>query len=95
MSRQYEGLIVFNTKGTTLTLDEQIKQVTSEMAEEGAKISETKDQGRRDFAYESNHLKAGQYVSVFFSAEPASIKGIRERLSINDNVHYQYYKVLG
>lgn len=95
MSRKYEGLIVFNMKGNALTLDELIKQVGSEMEEEGAKISETKDLGRREFAYESNHLKAGQYVNFFFTAEPPVIKSIRERLGINENVHYQYYKVLG
>ncbi len=95
MSKKYEGLIVFNMKGNTLTLDELVKQISTEMAEEGAKITGTTDLGRREFANESNHVAAGQYVSFAFDAEPSAIKSIRERLSINTNVHYQYYKVLG
>lgn len=95
MSKKYEGLIVFNTKGNTLTIDELIKQVGSEMQEEGATVTEVTDLGRREFANESDHLKAGQYVNFLFTAEPSAIKTIRERLSINSNVHYQYYKVLG
>lgn len=95
MSKNYEGLVVFNMKGNTLTLDELIKQIGSEMTEEGASITGTQDLGRREFANESNHLQAGHYVSFSFTADPLSIKPIRERLSINTNVHYQYYKVIG
>ena len=95
MSKKYEGLIVFNMKGNTLTLDELIKQISTEMTEEGASITGTEDLGRREFANESHHLKGGHYVNFAFTACPSSIKTIRERLSINTNVHYQYYKVLG
>ena len=51
--------------------------------------------GRREFAYESNHLSAGQYVTYTFSAEPSAIRPIRERLRLNPQIHLQYYKVLG
>ena len=44
------------------------------MQEEGADITATENTGRREFAYESNHLSAGQYVTYTFSAEPSAIR---------------------
>ena len=86
--RNYEALIVFNMKGTETP-------VAATMKEEGADITATENTGRREFAYESNHLSAGQYVTYTFSAEPSAIKTIRERLRLNPQIHLQYYKVLG
>ena len=85
--RNYEALIVFNMKGTETPVEELISTVAAAMKEEGA--------GRREFAYESNHLSAGQYVTYTFSAEPSAIRPIRERLRLNPQIHLQYYKVLG
>ena len=79
--RNYEALIVFNMKGTETPVEEL--------------ITATENTGRREFAYESNHLSAGQYVTYTFSAEPSAIKTIRERLRLNPQIHLQYYKVLG
>ena len=86
--RNYEALIVFNMKGTETPVEELMK-------EEGADITATENAGRREFAYESNHLSAGQYVTYTFSAEPSAIRPIRERLRLNPQIHLQYYKVLG
>ncbi len=93
--RNYEALIVFNMKGTETTIDELIATVATEMKEEGANITATENCGRREFAYESNHLAAGQYVTYTFSAEPAAIRTIRERLRLNPLIHLQYYKLVG
>ena len=89
--RNYEALIVFNMKGTETPVEELISTVAAAMKEEGADITA----GRREFAYESNHLSAGQYVTYTFSAEPSAIRPIRERLRLNPQIHLQYYKVLG
>ena len=80
--RNYEALIVFNMKGTETPVEELISTATE-------------NAGRREFAYESNHLSAGQYVTYTFSAEPSAIRPIRERLRLNPQIHLQYYKVLG
>lgn len=92
--RKYEALIVFNMKGTESSVDELIKSIGKEMTSLGAQISETENAGRREFAYESNHTKAGQYVVYSFDAEPTAIKAIREHLRINPVVHLQYYKLV-
>ena len=90
--RNYEALIVFNMKGTETPVEELISTVAAAMKEEGADMENA---GRREFAYESNHLSAGQYVTYKFSAEPSAIRPIRERLRLNPQIHLQYYKVLG
>lgn len=93
--RNYEALIVFNMKGTETPIDELINTVAATMKEEGADITATENIGRREFAYESNHLSAGQYVTYTFTAEPSAIKAIRERLRLNPLIHLQYYKLVG
>lgn len=91
--RSYEALIVLNMKGQTSSVSELTKAIGEEITSEGATIQKTADLGRREFAYESRHTKAGQYVSYAITAEPATIRKIRERLSINPVVHLQYYKL--
>lgn len=92
--RKYEALIIFNMKGTESSVDELIKSVGKEMTSLGASISNTENAGRREFAYESNHTKAGQYVVYSFEAEPSAIRTIREQLRLNPAVHLQYYKLI-
>lgn len=65
--RNYEALIVFNMKGTETTVEELINSVAATMKEEGADITATENVGRREFAYESHHLAAGQYVTYTFT----------------------------
>lgn len=93
--RKYEALIVFNMKGCETPVEELIKNVAGEITAQGANITEINNVGRREFAYESNHLAAGQYVTYAFDAEPSAIRVIREHLRINPVIHLQYYKVLG
>ncbi|MEG0024990.1 MAG: 30S ribosomal protein S6 [Akkermansia sp.] len=92
--RKYEALIVFNMKGTESSVEELTKNIAQEMTALGAEISDTRDEGRREFVYESNHLQAGQYVVYTFSASPEAIKTIREHLRINPVIHLQFYKAL-
>ena len=90
--RKYEALIVLNMKGSA-TLDELTAAMTEKLQAAGAKVTETKNVGRREFAYESDHLKFGQYMLFSVDAEPSVIRAAREALAIDDRVHYQYYRV--
>ena len=89
--RKYEALIVLNMKGSA-TLDELTAAMTKTLEEAGAKVSETTNVGRREFAYESKHLTHGQYMLFAFEAEPSVIRTVRETLAIDEPVHYQYYR---
>ncbi len=89
--RKYEALIVLNMKGSA-TLDELTAAMTEQLQAAGATVTGTKNIGRREFAYESDHLKFGQYMLFSFDAEPTVIRTVREALAIDERVHYQYYR---
>lgn len=91
--RKYEALIVFNMKGSE-TLDELTAAIAKVFQEAGAKVADTTNVGRREFAYPSHHLTHGQYMRYAFEAEPSVIRQVRETLAIDERVHYQYYTAL-
>jgi len=91
--RKYEALIVLNMKGSA-TLEELTAAMTEQLQAAGAKVTKTTNVGRREFAYESKHLKAGQYMLFSFEAEPSVIRPVREALAIDERVHYQYYRAV-
>lgn len=92
MSRKYEGLIIFNTKGAEGSVDELVATVAKELETEGAKIGKVNQIGRRKFAYNAQHLEAGHYVTYLFEAEPAAIIKIQQRLELNTKVHLQHFQ---
>ncbi len=90
--RKYEALIVLNMKGSA-TLEELTAAMTEQLKSAGATVTDVKNVGRREFAYESKHMKSGQYMLFSFDAEPSVIRTVREALAIDERVHYQYYRV--
>lgn len=90
--RKYEALIILNMKGNSSSVEEVVQSIADQLKAEGANIEKTENLGRREFAYESHHTTAGQYVSFTFTAEPSVIRTARERLSIDTNIHQQYYR---
>lgn len=94
MSRNYQGLIVLNTKSIDGTVDDLVNSVSKELEAEGAKVEKVTQLGRRQFAYESRHLEAGHYVNYFFQGAPETITKIQARLRLNGNVHLQHYSRL-
>ena len=91
MSRKYQGLIVLNTKSLEGSVDELVTAVSKEFEAEGAKIEKVAQLGRRQFAYESNHLESGHYVNYSFQGAPESITRIQSRLKLNGHVHLQHF----
>ncbi len=94
MSRKYEGLLILNTKGLDGSIDDLVSSVGKEIEAEGAKLDEVLQHGRKKFAYPSNKIDGGHYVSYMFDAEPEVIKSIDTKLKLNTHVHQQYYQVL-
>jgi small subunit ribosomal protein S6 len=92
MSRKYEGLIVLNTKGMEGSVDELVSAVGKEIEAEGAKLDEVQQLGRKQFAYNAQHLEAGHYVNYFFEGDATVIEKIQARLKLNDKVHLQHYQ---
>lgn len=94
MSRKYQGLIVLNTKSLDGTVDELITSVSKELETEGAKVEKISNLGRRQFAYNSRHLEAGQYVNYTFQGGAEIITKIQDRLRLNGHVHLQHFQRL-
>lgn len=92
MSRKYKGLIVLNTKSLEGTIDELVSSVAKEIESAGAKIENIDNLGRRDFAYPSNKIEAGHFVSYTFSGEANTITKVQETLALNSNVHNQQFQ---
>ena len=92
MSRKYQGLIVLNTKSLEGTVDELITSVSKELETEGAKVEKISNLGRRQFAYNSRHLEAGQYVNYTFQGAAETITKIQARLRLNGHVHLQHFQ---
>jgi small subunit ribosomal protein S6 len=94
MNRKYEGLIVLNTKGTETSIDDVVSSVSKEIEEEGAKLDEIKQLGRKKFAYNARKLDGGHYVNYIFEADGETIDKIKARLKLNTLVHLQHYQRL-
>ncbi|BCX48338.1 30S ribosomal protein S6 [Haloferula helveola] len=92
MSRNYEGLIVLNTKGAEGSVDDLISSIGKEIEAEGGKLEEVRQLGRRQFAYPAKDIESGNYVNFLFSADPASLAKVQTRLKMNDAVHLQHYQ---
>ncbi len=94
MSRKYEGLIVLNTQGTETKVDDLVSTVAREMEEEGAKLDEIQQVGRKTFAYNARKLDGGFYVNYIFEGESDLIGKIQTRLQLNNAVHLQHFQRL-
>lgn len=92
MNRNYEGIVILDTKGADGGLEELIGAVTKDIEAEGAKVADVLDMGRRKFAYTSNHLDSGHYLNFSVTADPACIVKIKDRLRLNGHVHMQYFQ---
>ena len=92
MSRKYQGLIILNTKSLEGTIDELVTSVSKEIEAEGAKLDKIVNLGRREFAYESNHLQGGQYVNYYFEGSNDIVDKIQARLRLNTKVHLQHFQ---
>ena len=91
MSRSYEALIVLDTKGKEDSVDTLISQITREFEQNGAKLKQVDNLGRKKFTHSPRHVEGGFYINIQFEAEPASREKIEARLKLNDQVYLQQY----
>jgi len=94
MNRKYEGLIVLNTQGTEKSIDDLVRTVAKELEEEGAKLDQIKQLGRKQFVYNARKLDGGHYVNYVFEGGPDVVSNVKSRLKLNSSVHLQHYQRL-
>ncbi len=94
MNRNYEGVIVLNTQSLGDGVDAMISRIGKEMEEEGAKLQQIDQLGRREFAYPQRDASGAFYVNYRFEADPSAVEKVRSRLSLIDSIRVQHYQVL-
>ena len=94
MKRKYEGLIVLNTRGKEETVDALVSKLGRDMELEGATLEQIDHLGKRKFPYGSKKLTEGYFVNYQITADAATLEKVKSKLSLNLDVHQQYYQRL-
>jgi small subunit ribosomal protein S6 len=90
--RNYEAMIVLDTKGKEESVDQIISGINKEFESAGAKLGQVDNLGRKQFPYSPKHVEYGYYINYKFQAEPAAVKKVTDRLTLNSSVYQQYYQ---
>lgn len=91
MTRNYEALIVLDTKGKEETIDSLVSTISKDMEKSGLKLEQIDNLGKRKFPFNPRHVEAGHFVKIQFKGEPSALDGLRSKLRLNENVYQQYY----
>jgi len=92
MSRKYEAMIVLDMKGKEDTVDNLVSQLTKEFEQNGAKLQQVDNLGKRKFPYAPRHVESGYFVNFLFDSEPTAVDTLRAKLKLNPNIYLQYYQ---
>jgi small subunit ribosomal protein S6 len=92
MSRQYEATIVLDTKGKEDSVETLVSQVSRSFEENGAKLSQVDNLGKKKFPYSPRNVESGYFVTFLFDAEPTALDKIQAKLKLNENVYQQYFQ---
>ncbi len=84
--KAYELLFFVNPTSTDEDRAGVMKRIEVTVCDNGGKIDEVEDWGRRKLAYEIDHLSEGDYTLVNFHADPTQINELDRVLRINDAV---------
>ena len=94
MNRKYEGVIVLNAQTLGDGIDAMISRIGKEMEEEGAKLQQIDQLGRKEFAYPQRDASGAFFVNYQFEADPSAVEKLRARLSLIDDIRVQHYQLI-
>jgi len=92
MSRKYDAVIVLDTKGKEDTVDTIVSQLSKEFENQGARLAQVDNLGRKKFPYAPRHVEGGWYINFQFESEPESVEKIQSALKLNEHIYQQYYQ---
>lgn len=84
--KAYELLFFVDPTSTDEVRAGVMKRIEVTIVENGGKIDDVEDWGRRKLAYEIDHLAEGDYTLVNFHADPTQIAELDRVLRILDAV---------
>lgn len=92
MSRKYEAMIVLDMKGKEENVETLVSQLGREFEQNGAKLEQVDNLGKKKFPYAPRHVESGYYINFHFEAAPEAISGLQTKLKLNENIYQQYFQ---
>jgi small subunit ribosomal protein S6 len=84
--KKYEAVYIIDTRKVEDDGKALATELVSLIEELGGEVIENVFMGRKQFAREIEKRKAGAYYNFVFTAEPASIKTITDKYSLDERV---------
>ena len=85
-TQKYELLYILPAKYTDEELKGMIDKTGAVLTGLGAEVKETHSLGRRKLEYAIKDVRNGDYVLVYFEAEPAKLAKINDTLRLNSDL---------
>lgn len=84
--KAYELLYLVDSAADEESRAGVMKRIDIAITEEGGKVDNVDDWGKRKLAFEVDHVSEGDYTLIDFHADPTQIKELDRVLRINDTV---------
>lgn len=84
--RTYELMIISNGSMDEPSVQAQIQRFTTLIADQGGSVDRVDHWGKRQFAYEIEHMTEGYYTVIDFDASPEGLAELERQLLITDTV---------
>lgn len=83
---KYELLYIIAAKYTDAEIESLMEKIKGMIATAGGTVTEMHNLGRRKLAYPISHVRNGNYVLVYFEAEPTAVAKLNEMLRLSTDV---------
>ena len=84
--RNYEIMYIIRPNIEDEARKELVERFNKILTDNGAKITESKDWGKRRLAYEIKDYRDGYYQIINFKAEPVAVQEFDRLAKINDDI---------
>ena len=83
---KYELLYIIAAKYTDAEIEALMEKIKGIVTSTGGNVTEMHNLGKRKLAYPISHVRNGNYVLVYFEAEPAAMAKLNEMLRLSTDV---------
>lgn len=83
---KYELLYIIAAKYTDAEIESLMEKIKGMITTAGGTVTEMHNLGRRKLAYPISHVRNGNYVLVYFEAEPTAVAKLNEMLRLSTDL---------
>ena len=84
--RHYEIMIILHGTLDEATVQQTTERITGLIGELDGRVDEGDHWGKREFAYEIDHMHEGWYVVIDYHLPPSSLNELERRLRLTDGL---------